>query len=138
MITKIASIAQQMIIIKGFVDLLNDLYPVTTDGIPTQSYRNRVLVDLKVKPHPHFTATQSKLPSPFTKLPYWWINCTCYHSWSNPEYFSIQKNLQLITKESGFEVSFCFLFVAGLQRAHQEAKDNKAIFIGKYQSSIVD
>jgi len=127
------SVAQQIKMVKGMVDMLNEQHPITTTGIPSRKYNeDRQLVDFKVIPHPHFTAIQS-----VTKK-FWWIHCTCYHSWNSIEFDDLSKAFKEIALESGFEVHFGFVYISGLKFHYDMSKQQKCIFIGKHVPTFID
>lgn len=126
-------IAQQLKMIKGMVEMLNEQHPITTSGIPIQRYdENKQLVNKKVIPFPHFTAVQS------IDKTYWWIHCTDYNVWHTEEFDYLSKAFQEITKENGFELHFAFVFIVGLNSVFEQSRINKTIFIGKHHSTLID
>lgn len=126
------SVAQQMKMIKSMVDMLNEQHPIQTTGIPIIKASNRGFINQKVIPFPHFTAVQC------IDKTSWWIHCTNYNVWRDEEFVYLSKAFQEITKESGFNVHFAFVFIIGLNRLFEQSRINKTIFIGKHHPTLID
>jgi hypothetical protein len=123
---------QQIQLIKQILDVLNEQYPITTDGIPVIKMEGGVQRNCKVVPHPHFCARQD-----LVKADTWWVRCTSWPIWQDQSFCDIVEQFEELAKQNGFTLSFSFMFIVGLIPDMEHAKTVKRICIGKFHSNTI-